>query len=215
MAKANARGMFVVSEFRRSSTWRINKNRVDQIIKIAKPRLGINNIIDDEYESLPEFVEVRIIKIRCAPKGFRPKEKWIITTHLDANKVPADDLCRLYADRWQVELNFRSIKTVLGMDFVAAKTPSSVEKEIWVHAITYNLIRIKMAQAAQVKKLLPQRLSFRAAQQTLLIVRQSLFLSQDDINIDEVLINLIAFNIIGIVMGIWATVLVVMWQNKK
>jgi len=24
-----------------------------------------------------------------------------------------------------------------------------------------------------------------------------------------------AFNIIGIVMGVWATVLVVMWQNKK
>jgi len=25
----------------------------------------------------------------------------------------------------------------------------------------------------------------------------------------------VAFNIIGIVMGVWATVLVVMWQNKK
>jgi len=40
-----------------------------------------------EHVALPEKIEVRVIKITFAPKGFRPKTKFILTTHTDSKKV--------------------------------------------------------------------------------------------------------------------------------
>ena len=98
--------------------------------------------------------------------------------------------------RWQVELNYFSIKTVLGMDFVPAKTPQAVEKEIWAYMTAYNLIRVKMAQAALITKVLPIDLSFRAAQQALVIVRQAALFSDTSVDLERVLLDLIAKNIV-------------------
>ena len=41
------------------------------------------------------------------------------------------------------------------------KTPELVRKEIWAHALAYNLIRTVMAQAASKYGLLPRTISFK------------------------------------------------------
>ena len=68
---------------------------------------------------------------------------------------------------WQIELDLRSIKVTLQMSMLRCKTPEMVRKEIWTHALAYNLIRTVMAQAAAGKGVPPRSISFKAALQVL------------------------------------------------
>ena len=54
----------------------------------------------------------------------------------------------MYRDRWTVELNLRSIKTFLKMEILRGESPDVVRKEIAVHLLVYNLIRLLMWHAA-------------------------------------------------------------------
>jgi len=53
------------------------------------------------------------------------------------------------------------------MDVLRCKTPELVRKEIWTHAIAYNLIRAIMAQSCHTAGILPREVSFKATIQTL------------------------------------------------
>lgn len=77
------------------------------------------------------------------------------------------ELLDLYRSRWQVELDFRSIKNAMQMDVLRCKTAQMVRKEVAVHLLAYNLIRMVTAQAAHLARVLPRRVSFKAALQTL------------------------------------------------
>ena len=92
----------------------------------------------------------------------------LVTSLVDAAQVSKKELLVLYHARWQVELDLRSIKTVMQMGVLRCKSPEMVTKEIAVHLLAYNLIRAVMAQAAFLGHLLPRQLSFKA---TLQLVR--------------------------------------------
>ena len=86
----------------------------------------------------------------------------MVSTLLDARNVGKQELCELYCQRWQVELDLRAIKIVMQMDVLRCKSPQMVMKEIAVHLLAYNLVRAVMAQAARLGQLLPRQLSFKA-----------------------------------------------------
>jgi hypothetical protein len=92
----------------------------------------------------------------------------LVTSLIEAGQVSKRDLLILYHARWQVELDLRSIKTVMQMGVLRCKSPEMVKKEIAVHLLAYNLIRTVMAQAAFLGHVLPRQLSFKA---TLQLVR--------------------------------------------
>jgi len=73
----------------------------------------------------------------------------------------------LYRARWNNELDLRSLKCTMQMDNLRCKTPEQVRKEIWTHALAYNLIRTIMAQAAATHRLEPRSISFKGACQML------------------------------------------------
>ena len=110
------------------------------------------------YAAMPEQLTMREV---------RAGGRTLVTTLLDACTVTKPALAELYAMRWQVELDLRSIKTVMQMDILRCKRPSMVEKEIAVHLLAYNLVRAVMAQAAAVHDVLPRQLSFKTALQLL------------------------------------------------
>ena len=90
----------------------------------------------------------------------------IVTTLLDPKLYSKEDLADLYRARWNNELDLRSIKSVMKMECLRCQTPEMVRKEIWTHALAYNLIRTIMAQAA-VRYALPVRtISFKGTLQT-------------------------------------------------
>jgi hypothetical protein len=80
---------------------------------------------------------------------------------LSHRKVCKRELGALYERRWNVELDFRNIKTTLGLEVLSCKTPQMSEKELWVYLLAYNLIRLLMAQAALQAGVNPRQLSFK------------------------------------------------------
>ena len=105
------------------------------------------------YELMPQQLAVREVRVGG----------WVlVTTLLDAKAVSKEELGKLYHWRWDVELDLRSIKEVLGMGELRCKTPPMVHREISAYMLGYNLVRAVIAQAAGAAGLLPQQLSFKA-----------------------------------------------------
>jgi Transposase DDE domain len=140
--------------------------RDDHIVVWTKPQRP-GWLDEATYAALPETLTVREVRTWVTTPGCRAKELVIVTTLRDAVAYPKDDITDLYNERWQIELDLRSIKTHLGMDILRCKTPALVRKEIWTHFLAYNLTRQVMAQAAQERGLTPRHLSFLGAVQTL------------------------------------------------
>ena len=121
----------------------------------------------EEWEALPEALTLRQIKIEIKADGFRVKSFYIITTLLDPDEYPADDLAELYLRRWEVELNFYDLKTTMGMDELRCKTPEMVEKELLMYFIAYNATRWVICKAAAQNNADSMRISFKGALQEL------------------------------------------------
>jgi hypothetical protein len=121
----------------------------------------------EQWAELPKQLEVRIIRMQVQVPGFRTSEITLVTTLLDEKKYPASAICELYLKRWRVELYFRDIKVTLGLDVLRCKTPDMVEKEIAMHAVTYNAIRAIMQEAAATHHSPLERLSFKGTVDTL------------------------------------------------
>jgi hypothetical protein len=120
-----------------------------------------------EWEALPEKLVLRQIKVHVQEPGYRTQSFFIITTLTDASLYSADDVAGLYFQRWDVELFFRDIKTTLGMDILRCKSPSMVRKEILMHLIVYNCLRLLMLKAADQADVSVRMISFKASIQTL------------------------------------------------
>jgi hypothetical protein len=117
------------------------------------------------YASMPEAIVMREVRVG---------DLILVTTLLDDKEVDKRELVDLYGKRWQIELDFRAIKTVMQRDVLRCKSPDMVRKEIAVHLLAYNLVRAVMAQAACLAHLLPRQLSFKATLQVLNAFEESL-----------------------------------------
>ncbi len=85
---------------------------------------------------------------------------------MDAKRYRKAKLAELYHLRWQAtEVNLRHLKTTLAMEMIAAKTPAMVTKSIWVHLLTYNLLRTLMWEATADSEVDALRLSLQGTRQ--------------------------------------------------
>lgn len=138
--------------------------RGDHLVQWMRPQKP--TWMDEEtYERMPEFIEMREVRVQIEQPGSRDKSLTIVTTLADATQYTTDDLAELYHKRWLVELDLRALKCSMGMDVLRCKSPEMIRKEIWVCLLAYNLIRRMMLQAASQSDLLPRQLSFTAAMQ--------------------------------------------------
>ena len=62
--------------------------------------------------------------------------------------------------RWQIEVNFRHLKTTMGMEVLHCKTVVGVLKELHMFAIAYNLVRLVMLEASRQQEVPLDRISF-------------------------------------------------------
>jgi len=120
----------------------------------------------EQYDSLPDELTLREVRVVVQQKGFRTQELIIVTTLVDAEQYPAAQIALLYRRRWQAELNLRSLKVVLQMDHLRCKTPHRVRNEFTMHLVAYNLIRQLMAVSAQAAGVEPWTISFKGTLQT-------------------------------------------------
>ncbi len=118
------------------------------------------------YDSLPETLTVRELRIQVKQRGFRPQHVTLVTTLTDARRYSREDLGDLYRERWHVELDLRSLKVTMNLEDLRGQAPEMVRKEIWGHLLAYNLVRRAMAAAALQHECEPRSLSFAGALQT-------------------------------------------------
>jgi len=130
----------------------------DHLVRWDKPN-QIRSLDRKRYRTLPESITVRESRIRVAQPGFRTKVIVVVTTLLDPRQASKEDLAALYRARWHNELDLRAIKSTMQMRELRCKTPALVRKEVWTHALAYNLIRTIMAQAAHQHQLEPRSIS--------------------------------------------------------
>jgi hypothetical protein len=109
---------------------------------------------------VPEL-SVRILRYSLRRPGYRTRSLTLVTTLVDAQRYPAEQLALLYAKRWQIELWFRDIKTSMGMEVLRCQSPKMIHKELELFFIAYNLIRCLMIQANRNHQVEVQRLSFK------------------------------------------------------
>jgi hypothetical protein len=136
----------------------------DHVVVWKKPKYDASRFESkEEWDSLPDTLKMREVRATIRRKGFRNRTVIIVTTLLDAELYSAKELTDLFAQRWHCELDLRSIKRALGMHHLRCKTPEMVRKELWMYLLAYNLIRVRMAQAAALHGVMPRKLSFTAA----------------------------------------------------
>lgn len=150
-------------DFRRGR--RLGKN--DHIVFWTKPTKCPEWMSAEEFASLPHEMEMREIRVPVDVPGYRVKSLVVVTTLLDPVCFTKEDVALLYRQRWQGEIDLRSLKTTLQMDVLRCKTPDMVRKEIWTHLLANNLLRSAICAAAIRHDVLPRQLSFRGAQQML------------------------------------------------
>lgn len=112
-------------------------------------------------ETIPKnAVNGCVIAVHLRKKGFRPLTLYLFTTLMDDQHYPVMDIVELYAERWQIEIDYNHIKTTLEMELFTCKTTQMFRKELAAGLLTYNLICGVMTKAAQHKGVPTNRLSF-------------------------------------------------------
>jgi hypothetical protein len=114
-----------------------------------------------ENPALPERWEMRAI--RYQRRGFKPQT--LLTSMTDPVAYPAAEVVALYHERWEIELGYDEVKTVMleREETTRSKTPRGVTQELWGLALAYNLVRLEMERIADEAGVTPDRISFKSA----------------------------------------------------
>jgi hypothetical protein len=134
--------------------------RRDQVVEYSKPKSKPTWMAPEEYAALPETLLVRELRYSTPQRGVRTRVVTLVTTLLDPVKYPTGALQELYRSRWQIEGNFRHLKTTMGMEVMHCKRVDGVLKELCVFAIAYNLVRLTMLEASRRQHVPLERISF-------------------------------------------------------
>lgn len=143
-----------------ASRWVRALGMEDQLVEWFKPLLCPGWMSTEQFAGLPEKLLLRELRYRVTRRGFRVHEVTLVTTLIDSATYPATELAELYGRRWNIETNFRHLKTTMGMKVLRCKTVVGVHKELLMFALAYNLVRLVMVEAAKRQGVFVERISF-------------------------------------------------------
>jgi hypothetical protein len=144
--------------------WRVKKN----LLLPVEERLADGSYLSWVYPSRKDQrrrsngVVVRVIEYHLeGVPGAEPIYR-LLTTILDPEKAPAEELAALYHERWEIETAFDELKTHLkGAKIVLrSKTPDLVRQEFYGLLMAHFAVRGLMHEAALRAQEDPDRLSF-------------------------------------------------------
>lgn len=134
--------------------------RNDQLVEYVKPKKRPTWMSQEQFGALPDTLIIRELQYQVRRPGFRVQRVTLVTTLLDPQEYPAKELAALYGERWQIEVDFRHLKTTMRMEVLHCKTVEGVMKELWMYMLVYNLVRQVMLNAARSQGVVPDRISF-------------------------------------------------------
>lgn len=142
------------------SRWIKQLGPYDQVVAWFKPSAKPSWMDAEQYAALPGVIEVRELRYAVHQQGFRPKKITLVTTLLDAERYPLEELAEQFRRRWEIETNFAHLKTTMKMDVLKCKTVNGVLGEMYVFAIVYNLVRQVVLEASRRQGVAVGRISF-------------------------------------------------------
>ena len=115
-------------------------------------RLDVERVLPDgSWLSNARGTRVRVIDARITPTTTGPErtEHWrSVTSPTDHRRTPADQLVRLYHERWEIETAYCELKSAPGAGRVLrARRPRGVLQEVWALLCAYQALRTAMADA--------------------------------------------------------------------
>jgi len=159
--------------------WRIPKNRKLPVLQRFKDGSYLSQInpapatLKKMSDKTAPAITVRVIDYHLPGVADAEPVYRLITTLLDSEQYPADELAALYHVRWSIETTFAEIKTTLkGADIVLrSKTPELVRQEFWGLLLAHHVVRKLMLEAALSRQRTPDVLSFK---HSLTLIRRKL-----------------------------------------
>lgn len=156
---------YAVVESKKQLLFRLTKARAKalgggELLPSGERRIGWRPSRHDreKHPALPQDAHIEGRLIAVTRKGFR-ETLYLFTTLADDGET----IVALYAKRWNLELDLRTLKRTLRLHHLRGKSTEAVEKELLIAVVAYGLVRAFMALAARRANLSPRQLSFTRA----------------------------------------------------
>jgi putative transposase len=107
---------------------------------------------------VPKQAQIQGRLIAVSRNGYR-QPLYLFTTLEEAREA----VVALYAQRWNMELDLRTLKRTLHLDHLRGKSREAADKELLIAIVAYGLVRVFMALAARRAQVPPRRISFTRA----------------------------------------------------
>lgn len=129
-----------------------------------KPAHASKGICNKAWKNLPASLTLRQVTQKV-PRG-RSRGNLILIT--DLPKAAARQISSLYRRRWEIETDFRHLKTTLKLEFFRTRSVEGVRRELLFRQIAYNVVRRAMRVSGRQQRVSCHRVSFRETVQALL-----------------------------------------------
>ena len=129
------------------------------IVRWAKPAECPAWMSAEQFDSLPPWIDVRLVKHRIDQAGFRTQLMFVATT-LIGPRWSDQDVANIYRRRWEIETCFNHLKTTMKMNVLKCQSVEGVMKELCIYLLVYNLVRIQMLRWAMALAVDVRRVSF-------------------------------------------------------
>lgn len=114
-----------------------------------------------QWAGLPGEITLRAVKTSCFRRGFRVRQVTVVTTLLDPQLYPAEQILQAYLRRWRLEMCLDDLKTTLKMEMLRSHSAEMAQKELYARLVAHNLIRCVAAQAASQLNAPLEHISFK------------------------------------------------------
>jgi hypothetical protein len=140
---------------KKNNRWKLIRElgRYDALVEFQ-----VSSAARSKDPTLPKTWQVRAIQYQR--KGYQPQI--LLTSLLDVEAYPTEEIVRLYHERWEIELGYDEIKTEMlnRQEAIRSQTVKGVRQELWGVFLAYNLIRLEMERIADEVQVDPVRISF-------------------------------------------------------
>jgi Insertion element 4 transposase N-terminal/Transposase DDE domain len=163
--------------------WRVSKSSRLTVLQVLPDGSWLSELLPKQLKTdlnrgmkrrVPDDarIPVRIVEYTVTDRDSAETVR-LVTTITDHRDAAAEDLARLYAERWEFELGLDEIEThqISNSRVLRSKKPDLVEQEIWGLLITHYAVRHLMHEAADRIDIDEDRLSFI---RSLRVVRRSI-----------------------------------------
>jgi hypothetical protein len=149
-ASARARGSHMLCKSRMDRKGKVVEvlGKRDAVREWERPRRA-QSVFSAGWVTLPKTLPVREIAYTVRLPYRHEYVLTLTTTLLDPNQYPVEEVVALYLSRWNIELDFRTLKGIHGWNRLHCKTPQSVYREVFSGALAFNAVRLMMAKSGE------------------------------------------------------------------